>query len=150
MSIDPIVLLLDEIQVTEELLRTQMKLDDPVYRLSRKRTLGATLERVRTLRRALRETTPTSAIGAAGLLLIVSKRLSPSHYAKHLKRISSRLMAGKRLQSDLIWLRALLRTLHNEAVEHYNTRLLRQAIAGASKPVLIFREFARCARPSES
>lgn len=35
MPIDPIVLLLDEIQMTEQRLRTRMEVGDPVYRLSR-------------------------------------------------------------------------------------------------------------------
>ena len=137
MLIDPVVELAEQLRAVEDSLRTVGKEQD--YERTNKLVVAVLL-----LRKVLRTTEPTSALGASELLFIVGKRLRSAEfpYLAHLRLIAERFGNGQRLLADLIWLRAVAESLDGGCCGAYGRELaglLHSAIKGASKPVLIFR-----------
>jgi len=144
MAIDPVILLVSELREAEKDLIAACKLQNLRYSADRATTITDILQRVRTLYGELIETTPTSAIGSSELIRIASQRLPFSHsrYAWHLNDIADRLADGMRLQSDLIWVRALADALSAgtpDAELDRTVTLLLTAVRGAAMPVLVHR-----------
>jgi len=144
MAIDPVILLVSELREAEKDLVAACKLQNLRYSAQRAATIADILERVRALYAELIETAPTSAIGSSELIRIAAQRLPFSHsrYAWHLNDIADRLADGMRLQSDLIWIRALtdaLSTGTSDTELDRTVTLLLTAIRGAAMPVLVHR-----------
>jgi hypothetical protein len=144
MSIDPVILLVEELRSAETSLRCAVKL----YERNRCREHGEAvnllLAAVKSLNSELFETVPTSALGAAALLQLVIERLPFSHarYAGHFSEVAARFGAGLRLHADLVWLRAMQATFVSSASGEPGSRaapLLHLAILGASRPVMVYR-----------
>ena len=113
-------------------------------------TVNALLASIKSLHRELTQTVPTSALGASELVRMAAQRLpfSLARYADHFNQVADRLSIGRREHSDLIWLRAMRAALRSG--EQQGVRavpLLQLAIAGAARPVVIFRS---AGAPAES
>ena len=130
MLIDPVIVLAEELHATESCLRAGDGRDQRAD-LSRE---------ARRLRDELEESVPTSAPGAGELLQLAARflrRALPRH-ARQLHEIGERMSEGCRELDDLVWLRALVRSLAN--TRHGRARrLIYSAIGGAAKPVLVYR-----------
>lgn len=144
MTIDPVVLLAEDLRMLEAALSKATQ----IYRAFGRREDGeqvtALLARINEASGNLFKTVPTSALGAAELVGMAAGRLpiSYSRYATHLHEIADRLSKGRRTHSDLVWLRALQAALADGVCGedgHKITPLLNLAIVGASRPVTIFR-----------
>ena len=137
MSIDPVVVLAEELRSTEYDLRdaTDKQLGGTVSSLVRK---------IRGICRELAETTPTSALGASELVRLAAEHLpaTHAHYTRHLSEIADRLGAGERQHPDLVWLRAITAAFEGGLCEESGAKaavLIRLAIAGAARPVVVYR-----------
>jgi hypothetical protein len=142
-AIDPVLLLADEIRSLEKQLHAVIK-PGGVYRREPMAGANAIVERLRLLYVKLLETDPTSAVGAGELIRFAAERLLPGQrcYADHLHCIASRLAAGQRPQSDLIWVRAVAEAMAEEkGAGEYNrtSRLLTLAVKGMARPVIVWR-----------
>lgn len=144
MTIDPVVLLAEDLRSTEAALdkATQIYAKDQ-YREDGE-LVALLLERSRRVHCELFETVPTSALGAAELVRLSAERLllSYSDYAAHLHKMADRLSAGQRHHFDLIWLRALQAALMEGLCGEDGGKvvpLLNLAIIGAARPVTVFR-----------
>lgn len=144
MPIDPILVLMEELRSAESSLHCASKL----YERNRCREHGEAvnflLANIKSLNSELLETMPTSALGAAALLGLVAERLPFSHarYADHFAEVASRFSAGIRLHADLVWLRAMQAAFVGRAEGEPAGKLaalLRLAICGAARPVMVFR-----------
>ncbi|MDB5734231.1 MAG: hypothetical protein JWP16_1884 [Alphaproteobacteria bacterium] len=146
MAIDPVILLISELQENEKRLVAECKLQARSYCPGRAECTAALLDRIRALYNELRETAPTSAIGAGELIRIIVQRLPSSHarYGRNLEEVADRLRAGQRHHADLLWIRALSETIVEDAPDENSIRtaaLLNLAIRGASQPVIVHRTF---------
>jgi hypothetical protein len=144
MAIDPIILLLEEIRLNQDALDKATL----AYRNDDRREHGdlvnILLTRLSRQWGKLLKTAPTSAIGAAELARIAAQRLpiSYSRYTARINKIADSLSRGQRLQSDLIWMRAVQGALSEGLYGADSTKvapLLLLAIAGAARPVIIYR-----------
>lgn len=148
MAIDPVLLLVRDLRESEKRLVAECKLQSGQYSADRAGIITGILQQVRGLHRQLVKTAPTSAIGSSELIRIAGQRLPASHgrYAWHLNDIADRLAEGRRLHSDLIWVRALADALaatdQDQTVGQCGT-LLVNAIRGAAMPVLVYRGLRR-------
>ena len=142
MEIDPVVFLAEELRATESALRTAVRryeLDQVQENGERVNTLLAALK---SLYRDIAETAPTSALGAGEMVRLAAQRLpfSLARYADHFNQVADRLSIGRREHSDLIWLRAMRSALRSGGQQGVRAvPLLQLAIAGAARPVVIFR-----------
>lgn len=146
MAIDPVI----------ELVETMRSLD-PGMDASRWQGLGAQAQsdylermtRVKCLYAALLDAVPTSVLGAGELLRLAARRLPFAHArcAARLHRIADRLCEGRRRHDDLVWLRGFADGLAGAgAADERLARMLRHAIAGAARPVLVWRAVAHAGR----
>ncbi len=137
MPIDPVVLLAQELRVAENTLRMASE-----RRPGQAQT--GLMARAVAVYKELVETVPTSALGAAELISVAAGSLPSAGdaYASHLSSIAERLMAGQRLQADLIWLRAMTQKLAQGLYGDSGTRgasILQLAIRGAARPIIVYR-----------
>jgi hypothetical protein len=144
MTIDPVVLLAEDLSASEAALSKATRIYQKGGLREDGELVNLLLARIKRLLRDLFETVPTSAIGAAELVGMAAKRLpfSYSHYATHLHEIADRLSLGRRTHSDLVWLRALQAALADGVCGKDGDKimpLLDLAIIGASRPVTVFR-----------
>jgi len=142
MAMDPVVLLAEELRATEQALRTAVRRYEVDRSSENGETVNALLASIKTLHRDLTQTEPTSALGASELVRMAAQRLpfSLSRYADHFNQVADRLSIGRREHSDLIWLRAMRAALRNGEQQGVKAApLLQLAIAGAARPVVIFR-----------
>jgi hypothetical protein len=137
MRMDPVIVLVEDLRVARSSLRAAagQRRHDDVRRL---------LLDIRCLENRLAETAPTSALGAGELLRIAAERLwdARAHFANHLSEIADRLSEGRRALDDMIWLRTTARALESEPGGKRSLNaavLVRAAVAGAARPVLVFR-----------
>jgi hypothetical protein len=144
MPIDPVLVLIEELRSAEKSLHCATKL----YERNRCREHGEAvnllLANLKSLNSELHETMPTSTLGAAALLGLVTERLPFSHarYADHFMEVARRFGAGIRQHADLVWLRAMQATFVSHADGEPACRvgvLLHLAIFGAARPVMVFR-----------
>ena len=137
MSIDPVVVLAEELRIAECTVRTACQ-------QRREATLTCLMARAASLYEELIETVPTSALGAGELIYLAAANLTPgdSAYALQMHKIADRLMSGLRLQADLISLRvmaaALAKGLCGES-GRCSASLLNLAIRGAARPIIVYR-----------
>lgn len=146
MEIDPVLALVEELRATESALRNAVRR----YELDRGQENGEAvntlLASLKGLYRNIAETVPTSAIGAGEMVRLAAQRLpfSLSRYSTHCHEVADRLAAGRREHADLVWLRAMRAALKDGACGEQGLKavpLLGLAIAGASRPVVVFRAY---------
>jgi len=137
MRMDPVILLAEELREAEEALRvaTCERRQDVAHCL---------LLQIRLLRNCLTDSAPTSALGAGELLRLAVEYLPQpqTRLADHMGEIAKRLSEGERALGDVIWLRAVADALENGTDDQRGpraARLLRSALVGATRPVLIHR-----------
>lgn len=142
MEMDPVVFLAEQLRAAELALHSAVRR----YEVDRSQTNGETVNSllisIKSLHRDLTQTTPTSAIGAGELVRLAAQRLpfSLARHVDHFNQVADRLGTGRREHSDLIWLRAMRAALRNGGQQGIKAApLLQLAIAGASRPVVIFR-----------
>jgi hypothetical protein len=147
MEIDPVVLLAEELRTTETSLRKAVKRYELDHLQENGEAVNALLTSIKSLYRDIAETVPTSAMGAAEMIRIAAQRLpfSQARYATHFHEVADRLGAGRREHGDLVWLRAMRSALKDGQGGEQGQRaapLLSLALAGASRPVVVFRAVA--------
>ena len=142
MAMDPVVLLAEELRTTERSLRAAIQRYETDRSSANGETVNVLLAAIKNLHRELTQTQPTSALGASELVRMAAQRLpfSLARYADHFNQVADRLSIGRREHSDLIWLRAMRAALRNGEQQSVRAApLLQLAIAGAARPVVIFR-----------
>ena len=142
MDMDPVVLLADDLRVAEQALRTAIHRYEADRSVENGEAVNALLASIKSLNRELAETVPTSAMGASELVRLAARRLpfALARYADHFNQVADRLGSGRREHSDLIWLRAMRAALGGSDQQGGKAvPLLQLAIAGAARPVVIFR-----------
>jgi hypothetical protein len=144
MQIDPVVLLAEELRSTEAALRSAMRRYERDRAPTNGEKVNLLLQTVKSIYAHFADTVPTSSLGASELLRIVAQRLpfSMAGQIVRMNEIADRLEAGRREQSDLIWLRAMRTALKagqggQEGIKA--APLVGLALAGACRPVVIFR-----------
>jgi hypothetical protein len=144
MEIDPVVLLAEELRTTEASLRNAVRRYELDHRQEHGEAVNTLLTSIKSLYRDIAETAPTSAVGAGEMIRIAAQRLpfSMARYAPPFQQVADRLGAGRREQSDLIWLRSMRAALKRGQGGDQGRKaapLLTLALAGACRPVVVFR-----------
>ena len=144
MSIDPVLVLMEELRATEKSLQCATKIYERNHCREHGEAVNFLLATLKSLNSELLETMPTSALGASALLELVTERLPFSHarYAEHFLEVARRLGAGSRSHADLVWLRAMQATFVSRVDGEADSKLallLQLAIHGAARPVMVFR-----------
>src|SRR3954469_24215648 len=142
MNMDPVVLLAEELRAAEQALRSAVRRYEVDRSTENGETVNSLLASIKTLHSELNQTVPTSALGASELVRMAAQRLpfSLARYADHFNQVADRLSIGRREHSDLIWLRAMRAALRGGGQQGVKAApLLQLAIAGAARPVVIFR-----------
>lgn len=146
MAIDPVVVLAEELRATEAALRTAVQRYELDQAQENGEVVNTLLASLKSIYRDLAETMPTSAMGASEMVRLAAQRLpfSLSRYVGHFHEVADRLGEGRREHADLVWLRAMRAALKGGACGEQAMKaapLLSLAIAGASRPVVVFRSF---------
>lgn len=141
MAIDPVAVLIYELRGAQQSLAAAH--GAPV-RDSRLDECIADLEtRIADLRDQLLYTAPTGPVGAAELIQVAANMLEASHgpYADQLRRIASRLSVGRRIPSDILWLRQMVDAVMDGLCGSQADAevLLQLALKGATAPLVVFR-----------
>ena len=144
MQMDPVVLLAEELRANEVALRSAIQRYEKDHARENGETVNSLLNAIKSLYRDLFETMPTSALGAAEMLRMAAQRLpfSMARYTSHFHEVADRLGAGRREHADLVWLRAMRVALRDGQGGEQGARaapLVSMALAGAARPVLVFR-----------
>jgi hypothetical protein len=144
MTIDPAILLAEDLRSTEAALEKATQLYSREHRREDGELVTLRLGRMKRLYHDIHETVPTSALGAGELVRMAARRLPSaySRYAAHLHEIAERLSAGRRVHTDLVWLRALQAALGEGVCGKDGGTIapwLNLAVIGASRPVMVFR-----------
>ena len=146
MDIDPVVALAEELRATEKALRSAVRRYELDQVQQNGETVNTLLAELKSLYRDIAETVPTSAMGASEMVRLAAQRLpfSLSRYTSHFHAVADRLGQGRREHSDLIWLRAMRAALRGGVCGEQGLKaapLLGLAIAGAARPVVVFRAY---------
>jgi hypothetical protein len=146
MDIDPVVILAEELRAAESALRSAVRRYELDHVQEHGETVNTLLASLKSLYRDIAETMPTSAIGASEMVRLAAQRLpfALSRYTTHFHEVADRLGAGRREHADLVWLRAMRAALKGGACGEQGLKaapLLGLAIAGAARPVVVFRAF---------
>lgn len=144
MDIDPVILLSDDLRATEAALEKATQIYGKSHRREDGELVNLLLGRMKRLYSEIFETVPTSVLGAAELVRMAARRLpfAYSRYAAHLHEIADRLSTGRKVHSDLVWLRALNAALGDGLCGNDGNTIapwLNLAVTGASRPVMVFR-----------
>jgi hypothetical protein len=144
MDIDPVVLLAEELRATETALKKAVRRYELDHLQENGEKVNALLTAIKSLYRDIAETVPTSALGAAEMIRIAAQRLpfAMARYATHFHEVADRLNAGRREHGDLVWMRAMRSSLKGGQGGEQGQKaapLLTLALAGASRPVVVFR-----------
>jgi hypothetical protein len=145
-KIDPVVVLAEELRATEVALRHAVRRYEKNQAQENGEAVNMLLDSLKGLYRDIAETIPTSAMGASEMVRLAAQRLpfSLSRYVGHFHEVADRLGEGRREHADLVWLRAMRAALRGGACGEQGLKaapLLSLAIAGASRPVVVFRAF---------
>ncbi|HTK80366.1 MAG TPA: hypothetical protein VL286_07985 [Rhizomicrobium sp.] len=137
MQIDPVIAISEELRRVEGLLRRARAQGDDA--LCRK-----VLAEISVLSERLFRTTPTSTVGAAEILDRTSQLLADSfaYCAARMHAIAERFACGHRTLADFVWLRTTAKDLADGLYGEEGliaAPLVASALAGASRPVLVFR-----------
>jgi hypothetical protein len=146
MEIDPVVILAEELRAAESALRSAVRRYELDHVQEHGETVNTLLASLKSLYRDIAETMPTSAMGAGEMVRLAAQRLpfALSRYTTHFHEVADRLGAGRREHADLVWLRAMREALKDGACGEQGLKaapLLGLAIAGAARPVVVFRAF---------
>jgi hypothetical protein len=146
MEIDPVVVLAEELRATETALRSAVRRYETDQVQENGETVNSLLASLKDLYRDIAETMPTSAMGASEMVRLAAQRLpfSLSRYTTHFHEVADRLGQGRREHADLVWLRKMRTVLKGGSCGEQGMKaapLLALAIAGASRPVVVFRAF---------
>lgn len=138
MRVDPVIALMDEIERAYVMLADARSADDwPATRRG--------LARIAMLHQRLIATEPATVIGAACLLREAASLLPQSQgpsLSDSLRAIAARFDEGRRRVEDLVWLRGIAGELATGAsgdLGQAAANMIRLAIKGAARPVLLFR-----------
>lgn len=148
MRIDPVVALMDELDMAYVSLARAR--DDRDWDATRRE-----LATIATLHACLRETEPSTVIGAAHLLREAAALLLRSntpYYGDRLREVATRLGEGQRKFSDLVWLRGVHGRLESGQAGRQGesaAELIALALKGAARPVLLYRNVAPQTRRNE-
>jgi len=145
-KIDPVVVLAEELRATEAALRHAVRRYEKNQAHENGEAVNMLLDSLKGLYRDIAETIPTSAMGASEMVRLAAQRLpfSLSRYVGHFHEVADRLSEGRREHADLVWLRAMRAALKGGACGDQGLKaapLLSLAIAGAARPVVVFRAF---------
>ena len=146
MEIDPVVVLAEELRATESALRCAVQRYERDQAQENGEAVNTLLTSLKSIYRDIAETMPTSAMGASEMVRLAAQRLpfSLSRYVSHFNEVADRLGEGRREHADLVWLRAMRAALKGGACGEQGLKaapLLSLAIAGAARPVVVFRSF---------
>ena len=146
MEIDPVVILAEELRATESALRSAVQRYELDQAQENGEAVNTLLTSLKSIYRDIAETMPTSAMGASEMVRLAAQRLpfSLSRYVSHFNEVADRLGEGRREHADLVWLRAMRAALKGGACGEQGLKaapLLSLAIAGAARPVVVFRSF---------
>ncbi len=146
MEIDPVVVLVEELRATESALRNAVHRYELDQAQENGEAVNNLLASLKSLYRDIGETIPTSAMGASEMVRLAAQRLpfSLSRYVSYFHEVADRLGEGRREHADLVWLRAMRAALKGGACGEQGLKaapLLGLAIAGAARPVVVFRAF---------
>ncbi|HUE64299.1 MAG TPA: hypothetical protein VMO78_07985 [Rhizomicrobium sp.] len=146
MEIDPVVVLAEELRSTESALRHAVRRYEMNQAQENGEAVNTLLNSLKSIYRDIAETRPTSAMGAGELVRLAAQRLpfSLSRYVSHFHEVADRLSEGRREHADLVWLRAMRAALNGGACGEQAMKaapLLNLAIAGASRPIVVFRAY---------
>ena len=146
MEIDPVVVLAEELRATESALRSAVQRYELDQAQENGEAVNTLLTSLKSIYRDIAETMPTSAMGASEMVRLAAQRLpfSLSRYVSHFNEVADRLGEGRREHADLVWLRAMRAALKGGACGEQGLKaapLLSLAIAGAARPVVVFRSF---------
>ena len=146
MEIDPVVVLAEELRATESALRCAVQRYELNQAQENGEAVNTLLTSLKSIYRDIAETMPTSAMGASEMVRLAAQRLpfSLSRYVSHFNEVADRLGEGRREHADLVWLRAMRAALKGGACGEQGLKaapLLSLAIAGAARPVVVFRSF---------
>jgi membrane-bound ClpP family serine protease len=136
--VDPVIALMDEIEQAYMAL-AEARNDDDV------RAIRCGLARIAMLHQRLIATEPTTVIGAACLLREAASLLPQSQVSScndKLREIAADFDEGRRRVEDLVWLRRAAEALSAGAPNDLNctaAQMIRLALKGASRPVLLYR-----------
>lgn len=141
MAIDPVVVLIYELRSAQQALVAAR--GAPVTN-GRPDECFANLEtRIEDLRDQLLYTTPAGPVGASELIQIAANMLEASHepYADQLRHIAARLGVGRRIPSDILWLRQMADAVTDGLCgpQADAEKLLQLALKGATAPLIVFR-----------
>jgi len=144
MEIDPVVLLAEELRATESALRAAVRHYELDHLHENGERVNALLNSLKSLHHEISETEPTSALGACEMVRLAALRLpfSLADYSSHFREVADRLGEGRREHADLVWMRVICEALKSGAYGEQALKaapLLSLAIAGASRPVVVFR-----------
>lgn len=147
MDIDPVVLLAEELRTTEAMLRQAVRLYELDHLQENGEKVNALLTAIKSLYRDIAETMPTSALGASEMVRMAAQRLpfAMARYTTHFHEVADRLGNGRREHGDLVWLRAMRASLRSGQAGEQGQKaapLLSLALAGAARPVVVFRAVA--------
>jgi hypothetical protein len=137
MQIDPVIAISEELRRAEAMVRCARACgDDELCR--------HLLAEISTLNDRLFKTKPTSSIGAAEILDRTSELLADrfAYCAARMHAIAERFAGGHRALADFVWLRTIVRDLDDGLYGEDGqiaAPLVASALAGASRPVLVFR-----------
>jgi hypothetical protein len=145
-EIDPVVVLAEELRSTETALRHAVRRYELNQGQENGEAVNSLLNSLKSIYSDIAETMPTSAMGASEMVRLAAQRLpfSLSRYVSHFHEVADRLGEGRREHADLVWLRAMRAALKGGACGEQAMKaapLLSLAIAGASRPVVVFRAF---------
>jgi hypothetical protein len=143
MAIDPVVVLIHELRATQQALvaaRVEIRDENAVDQAARMAALEGRIEGVRD---RLLYTVPDGPVGASELIQIAANMLEASHgpYADQLRRVAARLGAGRRVPSDILWLRQMANAVTDGlcGTQTDAERLLHLAVKGATAPLIVYR-----------
>ena len=138
MRVDPVIALMDEIERAYMALAEARDVDDL-------RATRSELARIAMLHQRLIVTEPSTVIGAACLLREAASLLPQSQAPScgdKLRQVAAHFDEGRRRVENLVWLRRTAESLSAGASNdsaRAAAELIRLAVKGASRPVLLYR-----------
>jgi hypothetical protein len=141
MDMDPVVILAERLRMAE-------RCAEGMYAEQGSGAGNGRAAIVKLLQKKLEATEPTSVLGAGELIMLAADRLSPLPFTEgeQLRNIGDRFHRGERILSDLIWLRRIAETIEpdpstesNRSEHSQAAAMIRLALKGAARPVMIFR-----------
>jgi len=141
MAIDPVVMLIYELRGAQQSLAAARAA--PITDGALDGCIADLETRIQDLRDQLLYTAPTGPVGAAELIQVAANMLETGYgpYADQLRRIASRLSVGRRIPSDILWLRQMADAVTDGLCgpQGEAEKLLQLALKDATAPLVVFR-----------